>query len=78
MDKYDDTRNKEGYKDTTPYKAITHDERKKKAYYAFQTMISVARLAGFYVNQSIVIEDSHGNKYNSDVIMNKKKKKPDV
>lgn len=78
MDRYDDTKNNEGYSDKTPYKAITHDEKKNKAYYCFQTMISVARLSGFYVNQTLVIEDSHGNKYSSDIIMNRKKKKPNV
>ena len=78
MDRYDDTKNKEGYKDTTAYKAVVHDERKTKAYYCFQTMISVARLAGFFVNQALIIEDKDGNRYNSDIIMNKRKKKPNV
>lgn len=77
MDKYDDTRNEEGYKDTTPYKAITADERKKKAYYVFKTMISVARLAGFFINADLIIEDHDGTKYHSKYIL-PRRKKPDV
>ena len=65
MDRYDDTRNNEGYKDTTPHKVIKTDERKKKAFYVFRTMVSVARLAGFYVRDNLIIEDGDGGKYNS-------------
>ena len=57
--------NSEGYVDTTPFKALQNDERKKKAFYVFKTMISVARLGGFYVNADLIIEDHEGNKYNS-------------
>ena len=67
----DNNRNKEGYKDPTTYNAIRHDDRSGKAFYVFKTMISVARLAGFYVNQAIVIEDSSGTRYRSDKILGK-------
>lgn len=73
MDRYDDTRNNEGYTDSTAHKAIRSEERNKKAFYVFKTMISCARLAGFYVNADLVIEDHDGNKYNSTDILRKGK-----
>lgn len=72
MDRYDETRNKEGYKDKTAHKAINAAERKQKAFYVFKTMIQVARLSGFYVNDALVICDSGGNKYNSNDILGRK------
>ena len=44
---------------------VLEEQRLKKAFYVFKTMISVARLAGFRVNEPIVIEDYNGKKYNS-------------
>ena len=70
----DDRKNREGYSDTTAYKAITHEDRSGKAFYVFKTMISVARLAGFYVTQALVIEDGAGTKYNSDKILGRNTK----
>ena len=75
---YNERKNKEGYTDSTAYGAIRIQERRKKAYYVFQTMISCARLAGFYVNDALVIEDSNGTKYNSDDIMHRGNNKPNV
>lgn len=73
MDRYDETRNNEGYTDSTAHKAINSDERKMKAFYVFKTMISCARLAGFYVNTNLVIEDHDGNKYYSNDELKKSK-----
>lgn len=69
--------NKEGYTDPTAYAAIRSDALKQKAYYCFKTMISCARLAGFFVNDNLVIEDKDGNKYNSKSIL-KQHNKHDV
>lgn len=71
-------KNKDGYIDTTAYHAIKADERKQKAYYVFKTMISVARLGGFHVNDNLTIEDNNGTKYHSNFILKKRDKKPDV
>ena len=67
-------KNQEGYRDNTAFEAITAAEREKKAYYAFKTMISAARLAGFFVNDALVIEDHDGVKYDSRVILKKHRK----
>ena len=70
---YGDNKNKEGYSDSVVAEVLRKDQQKQRAYYAFKTMISVARLAGFYVNNALVIEDSHGEKYNSDKILKSRK-----
>ena len=70
-------KNKEGYADSTYYAVAHAEERKNKAYYVFKTMISVARLGGFFVNDTLVIEDSNGTKYRSNDIL-KSRKKPNV
>ena len=74
----DEKKNNEGYADGTAYAAMRADERKQKAYYVFKTMISVARLAGFFVNDNLTIEDNHGTKYHSNFILKKRDRKPDV
>ena len=73
-----DKKNKEGYTDSTAYAVINAESRKQKAYYVFKTMISAARLAGFYVNDALVIEDGDGVKYKSTEILNRERKKPNV
>lgn len=73
-----DNKNKEGYEDKVVSEVLRRDAMKQKAFYVFKTMISVARLGGFYVNNAIVIEDSHGEKYNSDKILKSRNKKHDV
>ena len=75
---YNDKKNKEGYTDSVAFAALKNTERKNKAFYVFKTMISVARLAGFYVNENIVIEDFDGTKYRSNDILHKGTKKPNV
>ena len=64
-----DKKNQEGYADPTAYKVFISDERRHKAMYVFKTMISCARLAGFYVNDNLIIEDKEGRKYNSKEIL---------
>lgn len=77
MDRYDDSRNAEGYKDPTAHAAIKAADKRDKAYYVFKTMISVARLGGFFVNSTLVIEDAEGTKYQSDAILKMRKRKED-
>lgn len=77
-ERYDDIRNKEGYKDITSYAVLKQETRKQKAFYVFKTMISVARLAGFYVTDTLIIEDSEGKKYRSTDVLKKTEKKTDV
>lgn len=69
--------NKSGCADPTAYAAFKSEERKQRAFYVFRTMISVARLGGFFVNDNLVIEDSSGTKYKSNDIL-KTRKKHDV
>ena len=44
---------------------VLEEQRKKKAFYVFKTMISVARLAGFRVDDPIQVRDYNGKTYNS-------------
>ena len=69
-----DKLNKSGCVDSTAYAVIKSEERKQRAFYVFKTMISVARLGGFYVNENLVIEDSSGTKYRSADILKIRKK----
>lgn len=48
-----ENRNAEGYKDETPYKAFNSIAAEKKAYHLFETIINVARLAGFEVKGTV-------------------------
>lgn len=77
MDRYGASKNKEGYSDPTPHKVINAEGKKQKAFYVFRTMVSVARLAGFYINDNLTIEDGDGVKYHSKDYL-KSKPKPNV
>ena len=59
-------KNPEGYVDETPYKAIKELEAEEyKAYKAFETMLHVARLAGFHVEGSITLTTKAGRTYDA-------------
>jgi len=75
---HDERKNKEGYTDETPYKVINQEERRRKSFYVFKTMISAARLAGFYINDNLIIEDNEGNKYHSNEILKAYERKRNV
>lgn len=79
MATYCDNKNKEGYEDSTVAEVLRKEQTRQRAFYVFKTMISVARLGGFYVNNALIIEDSHGDKYNSDrILKSSRNKKHDV
>ena len=59
-------------------KEIITEERRKKSFYVFKTMISAARLAGFYINDNLIIEDNDGNKYHSTEILKAYERKRNV
>ena len=59
-------KNPEGYIDETPYKAIkTLEAEEYKAYKTFETMLHVARLAGFHVEGEVILSTKEGRTYNA-------------
>lgn len=58
-------KNPEGYTDTTPYKAIKELEAEEyKARKCFETILHVARLAGFHLEGDITLTTRSGRIYN--------------
>lgn len=54
-------KNPEGYVDTTPYKAIRHIEAVEvKACHVYETILHVAKLAGFKVAGTVKMIDRNG------------------
>ena len=56
---------------TEEFKPIRIGERRQKAIYVFKTIISVVRLAGFYLNDNVTIEDRDGIRYRSAELLKK-------
>lgn len=55
------TKNPEGYTDSTAYNAIRHiDGAELKACKLYETMVRMARLAGFKINGTVMLEDRNG------------------
>lgn len=77
-------KNAEGYSDPTAYEAIRHEEEqqkeeaRQKAFYVFQTIFSVARLAGYQVIGDIKLTDWAGREHDSSEIMPRYKHRKDV
>ena len=44
---------------------VLEEQRRKKAFYVFKTIVSVARLAGFRAEEPIRIRDFNGTVYDS-------------
>ena len=60
-------KNPEGYNDTTPYNAIKNIEGAElKAYKLYQTMLHMARLAGFKIVGTVMLEDGNKRVYDGE------------
>lgn len=66
-------RNSEGYIDMTPYEAQRNIAIETKAFHAFETMTHVARLAGFEVKGTILLEDKNGTVHDGAALKDKRR-----
>lgn len=80
MENQNPKKNPEGYTDLTPYQAIKNiDNEEYKAYKTFDTILHVARLAGFHIDEEsvIILCDKFGRTFNGWELKERYRRKPE-